>query len=196
VFTPDAMGSYGLGIANLLPVRDGEAAGHYVARYISRELGTRRKVDRGARLVRYSQSWKRCVEGPFTWYDSRARRAKVRAEELAAKLWGSWGKMMRDVGPAWKFRLMRTLYCEPDKYFWIVWAAEMELECYSGPLFALDQAWADSDQRSAAYGAEWGWVKHWVAVREPASGSDARQGEAAAVSSQESCQVTLPVPVS
>ena len=68
------MGGYGLGVANLMPMQgEAEGLGRYVARYVARELGTRKKEDRQARLVRYSQSWERVVVGPFSWCDAPGR---------------------------------------------------------------------------------------------------------------------------
>jgi hypothetical protein len=95
-FRPEVMAGYGLGVANLLPIGDPEGAGRYVARYAARELGARRKEDKGARLVRFSQSWDRTVLGPFTWFDARARRANRRASELAKLFWGSFEAMEKD----------------------------------------------------------------------------------------------------
>jgi len=153
VFTPEAMGRYGLGVANLLPVRDGQGAGRYLARYVGRQLGTRQKGDRGARLVRYSQSWQRAVMGPFSWCDGRAQRAKERAKQLATSLWKSPLAMAMDCGRNWRWKLMRTLYCSQLVYDALIVEAERELEFYGGPLFALDEIWAKFD-RSAAEGAK------------------------------------------
>jgi hypothetical protein len=145
-FNPEKMAGYGLGVANLLPVQDPESCGRYVTRYVARELGSRRPEDRNVRLVRYSQSWRRVVHGPFSWSDWAARRAKHRAQEMGRRLWGSFEAMERDVGPHWKFRLRRSLYCG-EEYGAMMTAVERELEFYGGPLFAIDERWARFDQR-------------------------------------------------
>lgn len=158
LFTPERMAAYGLGVLRLHPIRDGDAAGAYVARYVSRELGTRRKEDRGARLVRYSQSWQRVVVGPFTWADWRATRARRRGEEVAKKLWGSMGKMLVDLGPCWKWHLRRTLYAPQGSFDTLIAATEHDLEYFNGPRFALDQQWERHDKR-AKEAAEW--AEYW-----------------------------------
>lgn len=145
-FNPEKMAGYGLGVANLLPVQDPESCGRYVTRYVARELGSRRPEDRNVRLVRYSQSWRRVVHGPFSWSDWAARRAKHRAQEMGRRLWGSFEAMERDVGAHWKFRLRRSLYCG-EEYGAMMTAVERELEFYGGPLFAIDERWARFDQR-------------------------------------------------
>jgi hypothetical protein len=157
-FLRDLLPRYGFGRHELLPMRGhSEGLGRYLARYLSRELGTRRKGDRGARLVRYSQSWERVVVGPFTWNDRRTQRARERAVELAIRLWGSWGKMLRDVGPNWKYHLLRTLYCGPE-YDGIVTTAEHDLEFYAGVQFALDEAWKAHDRRRADSERDYPWL--------------------------------------
>jgi hypothetical protein len=149
VFTPDRMAAYGLGVLRLHPIRDGDAAGAYVARYVSRELGTRRKEDRGARLVRYSQSWQRVVVGPFTWADWRATRARRRGEKLGERLWGSMSKMVADLGPCWRWHLRRSLYAQDLVFDCLLAAVEHDLEYFHGPRFALDQRWEQHDIRAA-----------------------------------------------
>lgn len=146
-FTPERMGAYGLGVARLHPIRDADAAGAYVARYVSRELGKRRPEDRGARLVRYSQSWPRVVVGPFSWADWRVKQARDRAEEAGRLLWGSFDRMRSDVGPCYKFHLRRLLYCSRDTYRSVLMATEHDLEYFGGPRFALDAQWALLDKR-------------------------------------------------
>jgi len=148
VFTPERMAGYGLGVANLLPIQDAEAAGRYVARYVGRQLGSRKREDRHVRLVRYSQSWHRVVHGPFTWADWRAKRARRRAEELGVQFWGTVARMEADVGPAWKWRLRRTLYCSQLEYDCLRTAVDHDLESYGGVEFALADAWARCDVRA------------------------------------------------
>jgi hypothetical protein len=149
LLSPERMKGYGLGVANLLPLQ-GEAngLGRYVARYVSRELGTRRKGDRGARLVRYSQSWPRVVVGPFTWADKRAQRARDRAKQMAVVFWGSWLRMVTDIGDNWRFKLIRCLYCGDGEYWDVITYAERSLEFFGGILFALHDAWLVHDRNA------------------------------------------------
>jgi hypothetical protein len=155
----EVLPGYGFGRHELLPMYgDSSGLGRYLARYLVRELGTRRRGDKRHRLVRYSQSWERCVVGQFTWCDRRAKRAMERAEELAKRLWGTWGRMIWDIGPNWRYKLMRTLYCG-DEYHLIVMAAEHDLEFYGGPLFALGEAWKAADLRRADAEHETGWIR-------------------------------------
>ena len=153
----EVLPGYGFGRHELLPMYgDSSGLGRYLARYLVRELGTRRCGDKRHRLVRYSQSWERCVVGQFTWWDQRAKRAKERAEELAKRLWGNWERMIWDIGPNWRYKLMRTLYCG-DEYHLIVMAAEHDLEFYGGPLFALGEAWKAADLRNSDADHEEAW---------------------------------------
>jgi hypothetical protein len=146
VFNPKRMLGFGLGVANLMPMQgDPAALGRYLGRYLGRELGTRRKEDRGVKLVRYSQSWHRVVYGPFSAADYRSLRARERAEDLSKRLWGSFGNMVRDVGPKWKWHLRRTLYAGLG-YDQVVCSTKADLEYFDGPLFALDAQWAAFDR--------------------------------------------------
>ena len=157
VFSPSRMAGYGLGVANLLPVQDPESCGRYVTRYVARELGTRKGVDRFVRLVRYSQSWHRVVHGPFSWSDWSARRALHRAHDAGTRLWGSFDAMVRDVGPCWKFHLRRTLYCG-DEYGSLLAATENDLEYFNGPRFALEENWRKADARLAEMKKTYPWL--------------------------------------
>jgi hypothetical protein len=148
VFTPDRMRGFGLGVANLMPVQGEPGAfGRYVGRYVGRELGTRRKEDRGVRLVRYSHSWHRVVQGPFSAADYRTRRAWDRAQDVGLRLWGGFERMLRDLGPQWKWHLRRVLYASTG-YHQLVSAAEHDLEYFSGPLFALECQLNAMDERA------------------------------------------------
>jgi hypothetical protein len=153
-FSPEVMARYGFGVANILPVYDEGGMGRYLARYVGREIGTRQKRDRGARLVQYSQSWVRTVQGPFCWWDFRSRRATKRAQEVATRFWGSWERMERDVGPQWRFHLIRLLYASENDYQWLVSHVEEDLKLYGGPLFILNECVEVLDKRKAE-AAEW-----------------------------------------
>jgi hypothetical protein len=60
----EVLPGYGFGRHELLPMYgDSSGLGRYLARYLVRELGTRRRGDKRHKLVRYSQSWDRCVVG-------------------------------------------------------------------------------------------------------------------------------------
>ena len=158
VFTPERMRGFGLGVANLMPMQgDSGAFGRYVGRYVGRELGTRRKEDRGVRLVRYSQSWHRVVSGPFSAADYRTRRAWDRAQDLSKRFWGSFGSMLRDLGPRWKWHLRRTLYAGVG-YDQVVTGAEHDLEYFGGPLFALDSQWAAAERREEQAKKDFPWL--------------------------------------
>jgi hypothetical protein len=148
VFTPDRMSGFGLGVANLKPMQgDPRAFGRYVGRYVGRELGTRRKEDRGVRLVRYSHSWHRVVCGPFSAADHRTRQAWDRAQKLGKRLWGSIERMVNDLGPQWKWHLRRVLYSSAV-FEGVVSATEHDLEYFDGPTFALDAQIAAMDERA------------------------------------------------
>jgi hypothetical protein len=172
VFNPAKMKGYGLGVANLMPLQgDAESLGRYVARYVARELGTRKSKDKQARLVRYSQSWARVVYGPFSSCDCRAKRARKRAVELADTLWEGWGDMVRDLGPKWKWHLVRFLYCNDNDYERLLRSAERDLDFFGGPKFALDSQLASLEADKLEWKKDEEWEKKVEAWRrgEPAS---------------------------
>ena len=143
-FLRDVMPRYGFGPrVEFLPVRDVASLGRYLARYLRREIGTRRKCDRGARLLRYSQSWQRTVRGAFSWCDKRALRAKARGEEIAVRFYHSQEAMERELGRAWKWKLRRLLWCGEAVYHAALAAIVAELECYNGFEFAMCEVLED-----------------------------------------------------
>jgi hypothetical protein len=183
IFNPARMGGYGLGVANLMPMQgEAEGLGRYVARYVARELGTRKKEDRQARLVRYSQSWERVVVGPFSWCDVRAKRARKRAGELAESLWGGWQIMIRDIGPKWQWHLMRVLYCNESDYELLKSAVSHDLEYYGGAKFALDHQVALLDAKKLEWEKDEAYEKALDAWRcgRASIGIDAKKGEPSA----------------
>lgn len=97
---------YGFGRSELLPIRtDAQCMGRYIGKYISKQIGNRKKEDKGVRLVTYSKNWpKNSVR--FAWNTDGAsewrRKLKVFATvmgcedfyDLNKKFGSSW---------AWKY---------------------------------------------------------------------------------------------
>lgn len=148
-FLRGVMPKYGFGPrVEFLPVMDVESLGRYLARYLRKEVGRRRKCDRRARLLRYSLSWERTVQGAFSWCDRRSLRAKARAEEIGIKFFRSPAAMENALGKAWKWKLRRLLWCAEAAYIGFVFAIERELEFYGGFEFAMQAVFADVDERA------------------------------------------------
>lgn len=138
---------YGFGRVEFLPVYEVEGFGRYLARYLKREIGCRRKEDSKARLLRYSQSWERCVMGAFTWTDTRALRARERAEEVTVKFFGNADRRDREMGKAWKWRMRRLLWCAETMFPIFLDQIEQELDCYGGFEVAMQTVFAKFDLR-------------------------------------------------
>ncbi len=153
---------HGFGRVEVLPVYEMEGFGRYLSRYLKREIGTRRKEDAGARLVRYSQTWDKVVHGPFSWADMRALRARVRAAEVAINFYGTEAKMEVELGRAWKWKLRRLLWCSETLYTAALAEIERDLEFYRGFEFILGQVFERADKR-ALEGAKIAEQNGWLA---------------------------------
>jgi len=141
---------YGFGRVEVLPVRDANSLGRYLARYLARELGKRREGDRRARLVRYSQSWQRVVVGPFCWADVAALRARRRGEAFVKEFFGGcWGRVEHTLGRAWRWKLSRLLWASDAVYPRILDAVRADLKLYSGIEFVLNDVIQRMDRREA-----------------------------------------------
>lgn len=147
----EVLPGYGFGRHELLPVQDVNGFGDYLGRYLVREMGTRRPMDKGARLVRYSKNWDHVLVGRACWVDTREREALRRAKELGANLWGSFDRMLLEVGSRWRWKLARTLYCGSHRYLNVVSYAEKVLQYYGGPELILAEghkAWDEYERKT------------------------------------------------
>jgi hypothetical protein len=136
-FLRDALPEYQFGRHELLPVKNPQGFGTYVARYVGRTLHTRGD-EKGARLVRFSKGFRRSVCGPFSKVDLIEKRARERMPRIREALGFKSQDALEDtLGPCWRYHLARLRFCSDRTYSEITYAVERALEFYNGPLFAL-----------------------------------------------------------
>jgi hypothetical protein len=172
-FWRDVHARYGFGRVEFLPLYDANGAGKYLARYLRREIGTRREMDSGAQLFRFSRSWERVVHGEACWCDTRQARAMRRAAEVGLIGWGSEDSMVIDLGPRWKWRLRRVLWCSDDDYREVLLRAHEYAESHGGFLLCLEDAFALIDLRKRDALA----TLTRLGLRRPKRGAKTRLGE-------------------
>jgi hypothetical protein len=138
---------YQFGRHELLPVKNPQGVGMYVARYVGRTLHTR-GGDKGARLVRFSKGFRRSVCGPFSKVDLIEKRARARQPVIVERLgYKSQDALELDFGRAWRYHLARLRYCDDRTFGVVTCAIERALEFYNGAPFAVRDEFAAHDQR-------------------------------------------------
>ena len=142
-FWREASPRYGFGRSELLPIRTSAwRFGAYLAKYLVKQFGTRRREDRGSRLVRYGQNFPRTVHGDFSplW---RGQRINGRVKWLETH----WNCSLRLVwGPNWRWHLGRLLLCSDIEHDLVVARTDRILETQQGLPFAVSEAFDDSDR--------------------------------------------------
>jgi len=130
---------YGFGRHELLPVRVPDGFGRYIARYVAGNT-KRQEGDRGARLVRFSKNFRRCVVGPFSPFTFTQNRVRERQQLLLSK-WPSLEETARRGWmPSIRSWLSWLLWSAPAPYFESVLSrTEEDLTLYSGAAFALEE---------------------------------------------------------
>jgi hypothetical protein len=116
---------YGLGRAELLPLRKGkEAISEYVGKYLEAGLTLRRHSWKGCRRVEFDRSakigWLRCTR-VFGWNSPGAQAWRARVAELGASLGVTdmYG-LRRKLGPKWAYRLRDVITLGSDEDWAIV----------------------------------------------------------------------------
>lgn len=111
---------YGLGRAELLPLRKGkEAISEYVGKYLEAGLILRRHSWKGCRRVEFDRrakfAWLSCTR-VFAWHSPGAQAWRKRVGELAAALGipGMEGLRSR-FGPRWAYRLREAITLSSDE---------------------------------------------------------------------------------
>ena len=105
---------YGLGRAELLPLRKGkEAISEYVGKYLEAGLTLRRHSWKGCRRVEFDRSakigWLRCTR-VFAWHSPGAQAWRARVGELGAVLGvADIDGIRRKLGPKWAYRLREVI---------------------------------------------------------------------------------------
>ena len=147
-FLRETLPDYQFGRHELLPVKNPAGFGMYVARYVGRTFHTRRD-EKGARLVRFSRGFQRCVMGSFSTVDIIGKRARGRIPRVCEMLgYKNQEAMEKDIGPRWHYHLARTLYASDTAFACILTATEHSLEYYGGALFVLRDEWEKHDRRA------------------------------------------------
>jgi hypothetical protein len=144
-FLRETLPEYSFGRHELLPVRMAQGFGRYVARYVAR-AGNTRQDEKGARLVRFSKNFQRCVCGPFSKFDFIEERARERIPTIVDFLgYRNVTHLEADLGPRWRYHLARLMYCRDQEIYTVVWYAKANLEIFSGRLLALKEAFDQWD---------------------------------------------------
>jgi len=144
-FLRGVMPEYSFGRHELLPIKVASGFGRYVARYVGRTEATRAS-DKGARLVRFSKGFRRCVCGPFSKCDVIETRARDRLPLIVRTLgYRSLGHLQEDLGPRWRYHLARLMYCQSAAFYWVLNEARASLAVFDGALVAVNDAFRDYD---------------------------------------------------
>jgi len=150
-FLRESMPEYQFGRHELLPIKNTDGFGVYVARYVGRTFHTR-KEEKGARLVRFSKSFQRAVLGPFSKLDIIGKRARNRLPEVVKEFgFKSQSALENELGPAWRFHLSRLLYCRDEVFRCILYAVGHDLEYFNGVRTALDERFSEWDRHGRLY---------------------------------------------
>lgn len=104
---------YGFGRTEQMPVKStSEGIAKYVGKYIAKHIDQRRQDDKGARLVRYSDSARRCGTR-FAWTGARSKEWRKKLASFATRH-GCWSMdMLRErFGSRWAYRLAEHIAAE------------------------------------------------------------------------------------
>lgn len=111
---------YGLGRAELLPIRKGkEAISEYVGKYLEAGLVIRKHSWKGCRRVEFDRraknSWLACTR-VFAWNSPGAKRWRARVAQLASALGiEDITEIRRRLGPKWAYRLREVITMGSDE---------------------------------------------------------------------------------
>lgn len=102
--------SFGFGRAQLEPLKNGEAASRYVAKYVEKNLFNRLAEDHRKKLVRYG-GWegKHCRSNDIAWVGARAAAWRHNARTCASLVGAQHSTVARFFGPRWAYRLSRAM---------------------------------------------------------------------------------------
>lgn len=101
---------FGFGRAQLEPLKNGEAASRYVAKYVEKNLFNRLAEDHRKKLVRYG-GWngKHCRSNDIGWVGPRAAAWRHNARTCASLVGAQHSTVARFFGPRWAYRLSRAM---------------------------------------------------------------------------------------
>jgi hypothetical protein len=115
---------YGLGRAELLPLRKGkEAVSEYVGKYLEAGLVLRRHSWKGCRRIEFDRRAKDawlCCSRQFSWNSPGARAWRARVGEIAAALGAKTMEgIRRALGSSWAYRLRDAIILSPQED-WVI----------------------------------------------------------------------------
>ncbi|WP_069961034.1 rolling circle replication-associated protein [Lacunisphaera limnophila] len=111
---------YGLGRAELLPIRKGkEAISEYIGKYLEAGLTIRKHSWKGSRRVEFDRrnkiGWLACTR-VFAWHSPKATTWRTRVGELGKALGVvDMDGIRRRLGPKWAYRLRESITMDSDE---------------------------------------------------------------------------------
>jgi hypothetical protein len=104
---------YGFGRTEQMPVQStADGIAKYLGKYISKHVENRREDDKGARLVRYSDSARRCSTR-FAWTGPKSKLWRKQLQQFAiSHNVGDFAGMREKFGAKWAYRLAEYITAE------------------------------------------------------------------------------------
>lgn len=104
---------YGFGRTELMPVQStADGIAKYLGKYIAKHIDQRREDDKGARLVRYSESARQC-SSRFAWTGAKSKLWRKQLQQFAISHNCSDMDQLRDrFGARWAYRLAEYITAE------------------------------------------------------------------------------------
>lgn len=103
---------YGFGrIFTLEPIKDKDAVGRYVGKYISKHLGQRDEEDKGVRLINYSKNWsiKNTVKRAWNTPNAKLWRQKLNLFALRVGCTEMY-QLSEILGPGWAYKYAQEIF--------------------------------------------------------------------------------------
>jgi hypothetical protein len=132
-----ALPRYGLGRAELLPIRKGkEAISEYVGKYLEAGLVLRRHSWKGCRRIEYDRraklAWLKCSR-VFSWNSPGARAWRARVGEIAKALGvADMSAIKRRLGARWAYHLREAITLSNDEEWKLVLSSLAERAFHLG----------------------------------------------------------------
>jgi len=113
------LSGYGFGRSELVPIKTtAEAVGRYVGGYLKKSLGNRKPEHKGARFVRYSQTFNRAVKGAFSWSGLFSWLWRAKLKTWSAKHHcESMDDVKKAFGPHWAYFHREAILETPLSYY-------------------------------------------------------------------------------
>jgi len=107
----EALEKYGFGrIFTLEPIKNVDAIGRYVGKYISKHIGQRNQESKGARLINYSRNWKIKASVNRAWNNENAQLWRKKLKAFAAMHGcNSMYQLNEKLGHRWAYRYQNEI---------------------------------------------------------------------------------------